>query len=294
MIRPFAETDLAAVMELWLASNLQAHPFIAPSYWAEHLEEVKSLIPRAEVYVHESGGMVNGFLGLMGKGEIAGLFVAAHARGQGIGTGLMCKAKGLYNELFLSVYEKNARAVRFYRCEGFQLVEKREDPATGQIEYRMRWAKSHENTMEGGAKMGPIVYVGQKNTMHSVIAAAVCNKMAQRWRLAGLCAVSAGLEAQEGEPACPTAVQAAREFGLELSAHRARPLSAGLIERAGMLVALNRADYEALLKLAPPERVYLQESGKDLSAGDVWACRRSVDQAFDGFQDLWLFIRERL
>ena len=29
-----------------------------------------------------------------------------------------------------------------------------------------------------------------------------------------------------------------------------------------MLVALNRADYEALLKLAPPDRVYLQESGR--------------------------------
>lgn len=291
MIRPFAETDLAAVMELWLASNLQAHPFIAPSYWAEYLEEVKSLLPQVEVYVDESGGVVNGFLGLTGKGEIAGLFIAAHARGQGIGTRLMRKAKELYDELSLSVYEKNARAVHFYRREGFQLVEKREDPDTGQVEYRMRWAKSRVDTMKGGAKMGPIVYVGQKNTMHSVIAAAVCNKMAQRWRLAGLCAVSAGLAVQEGAPACAAAVQAAREFGLELSAHRAQPLSAGLIERAGMLVALNRADYDALVRLVPPERVYLQESGKDVSAGDVWACRRSVDQAFDGFQDLWLTLR---
>ena len=161
MIRPFAETDLAAVMELWLASNLQAHPFIAPSYWAEHLEEVKSLLPQAEVYVDESGGVVNGFLGLMGQGEIAGLFVAAHARGQGIGTRRMRKAKELYDELSLSVYEKNARAVHFYRREGFQLVEKREDPDTGQVEYRMRWAKSRVDTMKGGAKMGPIVYVGQ-------------------------------------------------------------------------------------------------------------------------------------
>lgn len=162
MIRPFAETDLAAVMELWLASNLQAHPFIAPSYWAEHLEEVKSLLPQVEVYVDESGGVVNGFLGLTGKGEIAGLFIAAHARGQGIGTRLMRKAKELYDELSLSVYEKNARAVHFYRREGFQLVEKREDPDTGQVEYRMRWAKSRVDTMKGGAKMGPIVYVGAK------------------------------------------------------------------------------------------------------------------------------------
>lgn len=140
--------------------------------------------------------------------------------------------------------------------------------------------------------MEPIVYVGRTNTMHSVIAAAVCNRMAERWRLSGLEAVSAGLSAQEGERANPAAIQAAREFGLELSAHRARRLSDALIRQARLLVALNRADFKALQAFAPPEKLYLQESGKELSAGDVWACRRSVDQAFDGFQDLWLFLRD--
>ena len=186
MTRPFAEVDLDAVMEVWLSSNLQAHPFIVPSYWAEHLEEVKRLIPQAEVYVHESDGVVNGFLGLTEAGNIAGLFISEQARGQGIGNRLLSKAKRLYSTLLLTVYEKNVRAVHFYQREGFHLVEKREDPDTGQIEYRMRWKNARIHTVEGGAKMGPIVYVGQKNTMHSVIAAAVCNEMAQRWRLAGL------------------------------------------------------------------------------------------------------------
>ena len=148
--------------------------------------------------------------------------------------------------------------------------------------------------MEGRVRMGPIVYVGQTNTMHSAIAAAVCNRMAARWGLPGLRAFSAGLSAMEGERANPAAIQAAREFGLDLSGHCARLLSEELIGQAGLLVALNRADYETLLRLAKPECVYLQESGKDLSTGDVWACRRSVDQAFDGLQDLWLFIRDRL
>lgn len=129
--------------------------------------------------------------------------------------------------------------------------------------------------------------------MHSAIAAAVCNQMARRWRLAGLEAVSAGLEAVAGERARPAAIQAALEFGLDLSGHAARPLSGALISRAELLVALNRADYETLLTIAPPQRVYLQESGKDVSAGDVWACRRSVDQAFDGFQELWRYLRGR-
>lgn len=293
MIRPFAETDLAAVMKIWLQANLQAHPFIAPSYWADRLEAVRSLIPQSEVYVHESGGAVDAFLGLVGEGDIAGLFVAEAVRGQGIGKQLICKAKGLYGELFLSVYEKNGRAVHFYRCEGFQLIEKRKDPDTGEVEYRMRWAHCSLPATEGCKKAGPIVYVGQRNTMHSVIAAAVCNQMAARWRLTGLHAESAGLSAREGEHADPPAVQAGREFGLELSGHVSRPLRGELISRAKILVARNRADYAMLLTAAPPQRVYLQESGKDLSAGDLWACRRSVDQAFDGFQELWLFLRDR-
>lgn len=111
-------------MEIWLSSNLQAHPFIVPSYWAEHLEEVKRLIPQAEVYVHESDGVVNGFLGLTEAGNIAGLFISEQARGQGIGKRLLSKAKRLYSTLLLTVYEKNVRAVHFYQREGFHLVEK--------------------------------------------------------------------------------------------------------------------------------------------------------------------------
>lgn len=280
-------------MEIWLSSNLQAHPFIVPSYWAEHLEEVKRLIPQAEVYVHESDGVVNGFLGLTEAGNIAGLFISEQARGQGIGKRLLSKAKRLYSTLLLTVYEKMCVRYIFISVKGFILSKK------GGSRYR---ANRIQDAMEKrshsyggrGSEDGANCLCWAKNTMHSVIAAAVCNEMAQRWRLAGLCAVSAGLAAQKETVVCPVAVQAAREFGLEISAHRAQPLSDELIREAGMLVALNRTDYEALLKLAPPDRVYLQESGKDLSAGDVWACRRSVDQAFDGFQDLWLTLRGRM
>ena len=87
MIRPFAEVDLDAVMEIWLSSNLQAHPFIVPSYWAEHLEEVKRLIPQAEVYVHESDGVVNGFLGLTEVGILPGCSSQSRRAGRGLEIG---------------------------------------------------------------------------------------------------------------------------------------------------------------------------------------------------------------
>ena len=118
-----------------------------------------------------------------------------------------------------------------------------------------------------------------------------------KWRSVGACRALCGKRragGPKGDGRLPGSGAGCAGVWLEISAHRAQPLSDELIREAGMLVALNRADYEALLKLAPPDRVYLQESGKDLSAGDVWACRRSVDQAFDGFQDLWLTLRGRM
>ncbi len=165
--------------------------------------------------MHESDGVVNGFLGLTEAGEYCGLFISEQARGQGIGNRLLSKAKRLYSTLLLTVYEKNVRAVHFYQREGFHLVEKREDPDTGQIEYRMRWKNAPHSYGGRGSEDGANCLCWA-NTMHSVIAAAVCNEMAQRWRLAGLCAVSAGLAAQKETVVCPAAVQAAREFGLEI------------------------------------------------------------------------------
>ena len=40
-------------MQIWLHSNLDAHAFIAASFWTEHFEMVRDLLPQAELYVHE-------------------------------------------------------------------------------------------------------------------------------------------------------------------------------------------------------------------------------------------------
>lgn len=38
MIRKFKETDLDAVADIWLATNLETHDFIPASYWRSHFE----------------------------------------------------------------------------------------------------------------------------------------------------------------------------------------------------------------------------------------------------------------
>lgn len=142
MVREMEAQDLDAVMTLWLAGNLQAHGFIPAQYWKEHYEPVKQLLPQAEIliYASEATGQVEGFVGLMGD-EVAGLFVEESAQSQGVGAQLMNSAKARRDQLSLSVYRKNARALAFYQREGFSIQQERLDPDTGAGEYRMLWTR---------------------------------------------------------------------------------------------------------------------------------------------------------
>ena len=84
MIREFQISDTQLVMQLWLAGNEDAHPFLAKEYYV----------------------------------------------------------KQLHTTLSLNVYQKNERALRFYRENGFTIVSKQNDEHTGEIEFTMIWNKN--------------------------------------------------------------------------------------------------------------------------------------------------------
>lgn len=138
MIRKFYDNDIMRIMAIWLEANIDAHDFITPSYWKEKYNEVKSMIPQAEVYIYESNGIIKGFIGLDGD-YIAGIFVDKQYRSNGIGTSLLNFVKERRNRLILSVYEKNKSAIRFYEKSGFILESTGKDIDTLQTEYTMLW-----------------------------------------------------------------------------------------------------------------------------------------------------------
>ncbi len=142
MIRELREADLDQVMELWLQSNEQAHAFIKEEYWKGHYREVRKLLPRAEVYVYEENGEIMGFIGADGP-YIAGIFVDFRSRSMGIGKQLLDYVKLRKSTLTLQVYEKNERAVSFYRREGFMVKEKLVDEETGETEFQMDYTGGH-------------------------------------------------------------------------------------------------------------------------------------------------------
>lgn len=140
MIREMRSADLDAVAAIWLDTNLEAHDFIPARYWQEHFEPVKKMLREAELYVYEDTSGIQGFIGLDG-GHIAGLFVRSGARSRGIGRQLLDHVKTSGRPLTLHVYQRNARAVRFYQREGFTVRCESIDESTGEREYLMGWGK---------------------------------------------------------------------------------------------------------------------------------------------------------
>lgn len=140
MIRKFEKQDLDAIMSIWLCSNIDAHAFIHPDYWKKNFNPVKMMIPQAEVYLSENNNLINGFIGMLGD-EIAGIFINQSDRSKGIGTELLQYVKKSHEILYLSVYEKNEMAIRFYQKSGFEIVSVGVDKDTTQREFRMLWKK---------------------------------------------------------------------------------------------------------------------------------------------------------
>ncbi|NBI63350.1 GNAT family N-acetyltransferase [Clostridiales bacterium] len=142
MIREFEENDLTAITQIWLDTNIKTHCFIPKEYWTDNHEMVRSVLPQAEVYVHEDDATkrIDGFIGLS-DGHIEGIFVREDVQSNGIGKQLLEYAKCVKSNLSLRVYQKNTRAIQFYQREQFVIQFENTDDNTNQKEYVMTWKK---------------------------------------------------------------------------------------------------------------------------------------------------------
>ena len=129
-------------MQIWLHGNLDAHVFIPASFWRGHFEIVRDMLPQAELYVHENEAprQIDGFIGLT-ENHIEGIFVAKAARSNGIGKALLDHVKPLKPRLTLGVYQKNERALAFYRREQFVVQSEGIDEDTNEADIQMLWMR---------------------------------------------------------------------------------------------------------------------------------------------------------
>lgn len=116
MIRELHKADINAVADIWLEANLKAHNFISAEYWKSNFELVKELLQQAEVYVYENNHNIEGFVGLSDE-YIDGIFVCDGKQSHGIGKCLLDYIKDRKSKLYLNVYQKNVRAIHFYKSD---------------------------------------------------------------------------------------------------------------------------------------------------------------------------------
>ncbi len=141
MIRRLNDNNIDAVMQIWKEENIKAHNFIPKEYWEEKFNYVKSILPSAEIYVYIDKNTIEGFIGI-NNNYIEGVFIKEINQNKGIGTALLEKVKQLKPKLILNVYEKNKKAIKFYKKNGFKIIKENTDKETNEKEYTMIWEKT--------------------------------------------------------------------------------------------------------------------------------------------------------
>ena len=134
------ESELNKIMDIWLENNIISHKFIDESYWKNNFNNVKILIPKADVYILYKNNNILGFSGVMDN-YIAGIFIDKEYQNNGLGSLLINKLKLNYTSLTLDVYKENINAYNFYIKKEFRVIDEKIDIINNHIEYRMIWNK---------------------------------------------------------------------------------------------------------------------------------------------------------
>ena len=143
-LRDFAEADLAALIDLWVAAWRDtgfAIDFDARREWlANHLRTLRG--QGAEIVVGlDAEGAPAGFVTIDPKtGALDQLCVAPSEWGSGLARALLDEAKRRSpGAVELEVNEANARAQRFYERESFVFVSRSVSALSGLPTLKLRW-----------------------------------------------------------------------------------------------------------------------------------------------------------
>ena len=141
-LRPYRASDEDAAIELWRRTWQLAYPSIdfaaRVAWWRARWRN--ELVPAAQVVVADADGTLSGFVTIDASGYLDQLVVAPEHWGSPLATALVDEAKRLSPAgVTLLVNKDNARAIRFYRRNGFADDGEDVNPTSGRPVLRMAW-----------------------------------------------------------------------------------------------------------------------------------------------------------
>jgi putative acetyltransferase len=141
-LRPYRAEDEDAAIALWQQTWQQTYPAIdfaaRVTWWRQRWRD--ELVPNAAIVVAEQAGALVGFVTIDRSGYLDQLVVAPTHWGSQLADTLIDEAKRLSpDRISLLVNTDNARAIRFYRRNGFAFAGEDVNPTSGRPVLRMEW-----------------------------------------------------------------------------------------------------------------------------------------------------------
>ena len=135
--------DYLVCADIWLRASLLAHDFIDGDFWRAKQAAMASVYLPSSLVTLAVGaqGEVVAFSAVRGN-KLEALFVEPGFWGQGLGRKLLDQIFDGHQELTLTVYAKNKRAVDFYLIRGLEVAGRGLCPFIGAEELTMIWSRN--------------------------------------------------------------------------------------------------------------------------------------------------------